>query len=129
MARPKTRRPVRNGIRDQKRLANLVDDIADYEEFCAEILPALRKDIAAGKTAQQIYEKYQAIAAARSVAIAMRETDSGKALAAIRDILDRSSGKPTEKKEVTHKLEKLEEKELDALLLTELADLSPRAKH
>jgi gamma-glutamyl:cysteine ligase YbdK (ATP-grasp superfamily) len=84
------------------------------------LLPELRADLASGLTAEQIYQKYQTLAAARSVQIVATEVDSSKALAAVKDILDRSQGKAKERQEIEHRLGKLPETELDALLLTKL---------
>lgn len=97
---------------------NLIDRLEAFKEFQVNILPALREDIKEGKTAEQIYSKYQAMAAARGISIAMTEVDSGKALAAIREILDRSGGRATEKHTIEHKFSKLRDEELDALLIS-----------
>lgn len=100
-----------------------LDQLADYEEFCTEILPYLRQAVKNNTPAEEIYSKAQSMAAARAVTIIATEKDTGKALAAIKDVLDRTKGKATEKKEVEHKFARMEEREVDALLLTELAEL------
>lgn len=105
------------------RMVRSLDKLALYEEFQEKILPALREDLRNGTGAEEILKKYQAFIAARGVTIALTELDSSKALSAIRDVLDRAGGKATEKKEVTHKLEKLPEEELDALLLTRMKEM------
>lgn len=99
-----------------------LDRLTEFEEFERSILPAIRSDIAAGLSADSIYKKYQSLAAARTVTIAATEVDAGKALTAIKDILDRAGGKATEKKEVTHRLANLPREELDAYLLTKLKE-------
>ena len=97
-----------------------MDELTAFEDFKETILPALQKAVREGVTADEIYQKFQSHAAARAVSIAMKEVDSSKALAAIKDILDRSGGKAAEKREITHKLERLPDEQLDALLLSKL---------
>lgn len=103
--------------------SKLHDRLAAFEAFEADILPVLRRDMTSGKSAQELFEKYSAMAAARGITIALQEEDSGKALAAIKDILDRTQGKAKESKEIEHKLAKLPDKELDAFLLTQINEM------
>lgn len=114
---PKTGNP------EQSKVAKALDDLAEFEDFRETLLPAIRKDLKKGLTAQQIQAKYAAYAQARLVQIALMETDSGKASAAAKDILDRTHGRATEKKEVTHRFKDLTDAELDAVLQSEEADL------
>jgi hypothetical protein len=60
---------------------------------------------------------------ARQISLALTEEDAGKAGSAVKDLLDRGIGKPTEKKELKHKLEGLPEEQVDAALATKLAAL------
>lgn len=105
------------------RAAKAIDDLAEFEDFKESILPVLRQALKDGLTAEEIYAKYQAYAAARAVSIVALEVDSGKALAGIKEILDRHGGKARERTEVTHKLEKLPEEQLDSLLLSKLKEV------
>jgi hypothetical protein len=57
---------------------------------------------------------------ARLVTEALTNADATKAIAAIKELSDREWGKATEHKEIAHKLGRLEEKELDAILLSEI---------
>jgi hypothetical protein len=66
----------------------------------------------------------QAMMAARLVNEGITNPDASKALAAIKDVMDRTVGKPTERKEIKHSLEKLSDEELQALLDTEEAELN-----
>ena len=100
--------------------AGLVDDINEFNKFREEILPVLRKALNQGLSAEEIYTKFQSYAAARAVSIAATEEDSGKALSAIKDILDRTQGRAKEKVDITHKMASLPEEQLDALLLSKL---------
>ena len=115
-----TKRRIKNGHYKQLDSARLMDELDEFAEFKKSILPALREDIKNGVSAEEIYKKAQALAATRMVMIAMREVDSTKAIAAVKDILDRTQGRATEKQEITHKLESLPDEQLDALLKSKL---------
>lgn len=103
-------------------------DIADYEEYVQTILPAFRKDVKSGMSAEELQKKYAALAAARMITIALTDENASTASAASKDILDRVSGKATEKKEVTHRFKDMDEKDLDALLESEEEDLKEMQK-
>lgn len=109
-----------SGRKQDSAMAKLVDDIAEFNKFREEILPVLRQALASGLSAEEIYNKFQAYAAARAVSIAATELDSGKALSAIKDILDRTQGRAKEKAEIVHKLEHLPDEQLDSILLSKL---------
>ena len=90
------------------------------------------RDLEKGMDAKSIYKKYSNLAAARGITIALSSTDEQKALAAVKDVLDRTQGKATEKKEIKHQLEDLRDEELDAILQSEIQDLEHmegKAKH
>lgn len=114
-------RPRKNKAENQ--MIRALDRIRVLEEF-ESLLPIkdLREDIKKGLSADEIYKKYEHIAAARVAAIALAETNSSIALAAAKEMRDRATGKATEKKEITHKLGNLPDEELDAYLLTKLKD-------
>lgn len=104
----------------QERLtARLIDDISDFEDFKAEILPKIRAMLKRGAKPEEILEFAQSHAAARLVTIALTDPDSGKAYTASKDVLDRQMGKAKERTEVEHKFTKLKDEELDSLLLSQ----------
>jgi hypothetical protein len=114
----------------QHQMARALDDMEEFHKFREELLPVLRQALTSGMTAEEIYTKFQAYAAARTVSIAATEIDSGKALAAIKDILDRTQGKAKERSEVTHRLANAPEEQLDALIMSKLAAATEdEAKH
>lgn len=104
---------------DEQR-ATLSDDLADFEKYRMEVLEKIRADRAAGMDGDAIVAKYKDEVRLRQLTIALAEPDSGKALAAIKDLRDRDEGKAIERQEHVHRLEKLPEEQLDALLLSEL---------
>lgn len=112
-----------SSARSEKKIAEMMQAIVELENFKGTIAPFLAKDIKDGLTAKDMREKYRDMLTARVITDALKESDPAKALSAIKDILDRSEGKATEKKEVTHKFDKMEEKELDAILQSEIEDL------
>lgn len=107
---------------ETERVRNL-DELALYDEMTVGVLGALKKDLAAGMSAEEIMAKYANLAAARITSIAATEADSGKALAAAKDILDRVKGKAVERKQIHHKLENVDEKQIDAIIMSELENL------
>jgi hypothetical protein len=108
--------------RSEDRTVDALDKLKAYEEFETTVLPGLQEELRKGSTADEIYKKYENLVAARTVTIALTDPNGAVALAAGKEIRDRSSGKSTEKKEVTHRLAALPEEELDAYLLTKLKD-------
>ncbi len=113
------RRNTRPGYRSEDKIVRQLDDLAEFEHFRDVILPALREDLRKGMSAEEIFSKYEAHAAAATVSALATEDR----LPAADKILNRTMGKPTEKKEVTHKLGKLSDEQLDALLQSELTDV------
>lgn len=108
---------------DEDRAAVALDDLEEFKEFKKSLLPVLRADLKAGTPAKDILEKLKALAAARLGHILMAEIDSGKALSAIKDVLDRTEGKAKETVETTHKFQNMKEAELDALLKSKMASV------
>lgn len=106
-----------------KKLAAAIDDLAEFEEFRATTLKAIRNDIKRGMSAAKIREKYTAILQGRLITDALTTDDPAKALAIAKDVIDRTEGRAQEKKEVTHRFKDMHEKELDALLKSEEEDL------
>jgi len=100
-----------------------IDDLMIHDDLMVGVLGAVKKDLAAGLTGVEIMAKYASLATARIVSIAATEQDAGKALAAAKDILDRVHGKAKEVKDVTHRLAQVDEKQIDAILITEFENL------
>jgi hypothetical protein len=112
-----------NGNSHDKFMARHLDDLAAFEDFKDDLLPALQKLVKEGASAEDIYKKYESLAAARLITIVAKEVDSGKALSAIKDVLDRTQGKAKERHTHEHKYARLKDEELNSLLDTELAAL------
>jgi hypothetical protein len=116
------RNKYNSGKYEEKRMADKLDDLAAFEDFQASILPKLRAGIKAGKSAVDMYRMVEAEAAARAITIGLTESDSGRALAAIQEILNRAGGKPTERKEIRGQFSSLSDDELRALARSEELD-------
>jgi hypothetical protein len=71
-------------------------------------------------TAEQIFKKYEAHAAA---ALVSSMINPQTVVAAAEKVLDRTQGKPLQKTEQTHKYSKLKDDELDALLKSRFTEL------
>jgi len=100
----------------------LHDELAAFEEFKEEVLPMLRKDLKNKLSPSQIRKKYLSYLTARQVTIGLTARDEAKSLAAIKDVFDREEGKAKESKDVTHRFEDLPDDQLDALVLSQIAD-------
>jgi len=117
------RRPKRN-LEEAKMIRNL-DQLAEFERFQESILPILKQAIEEKWSAERIWSHplTQALLAAQAVRIGLQQGDAGKALDAIKTIVYQTQGKPKEQKEITHKVGKLKDEELDSLLKTQLSEL------
>lgn len=124
MARPKNNRRSSNpGEHAQRKMTNALDALSDFEQFKEEILPLLRADLKNKVPYKDMRKKYLALLTVRKISIGLAEPDSAKALAAIKDILDREDGKATEHRVVEHNLKNIPDEELDAVLQSEIEDL------
>lgn len=118
---PKPQRKTGDLAEDHR--IKLADEVAAFERYKAEILPQVREALEKGMSAQEILKKFAPLAAARTVSIALMEVDSGKALTAAKDIVDRADGKAKETREVRHKYEELTDDELDAQVLARAEEM------
>ena len=126
-AKPKTGGAAtrkRTGHPAQTAAAGLLDALQKFEDFSTKILPALQKDLLSGMGAKELREKYAAIIQARQITTAILSQDEGRASVAAKDVLDRTEGKATERKEVTHKFADLPDEELDAIIRSEEEELA-----
>lgn len=93
-----------------------------------EIERELLEDVNSGMKAKDLRDKYAARLTARLIIEGLTATESRDATNAIRDLTDRSEGRPVEKKEVRHHLEQLSDQEIEAMLRTEIDDLQATGK-
>jgi hypothetical protein len=100
-----------------------IEELAEFQAFKDSILPKLQKMLKSGAGDQEILDWAKSFAAARLASIVLAEPDSGRALAAVKDLLDRTRGKAKEVKELTHRMSALPDTDLNALLVSELAAL------
>jgi hypothetical protein len=117
------RKKYRDGQREQRKMAAVIDQLNDFKRFRADILPELKKALDGGASPKQIRQLVQSYITARVANIALTDEDSGRALAAAKDLLDREEGRAVERSEQVHKFEKLREEEIDALLTSRLKEL------
>ncbi len=115
----------KNSVED--RMVSFIDRATKFEEFERDILPALQESVRRGEAPAAMRRKYLSHVQARQITEALTNPDATKALAAVNSILDREEGKPVERKDVQHRLGKLNEKELDALLISKIDDMPAEA--
>jgi hypothetical protein len=121
-AKPKPwNQPKSNKVEEKQ--VDLIDQLTQFEDFRGTILPALQDDVKKGMSTSDLRKKYASLVQARLITAALANPDDSKALAAATDLLNRVEGKATERKEVKHTLEGLSDKELDAVLESEIDDL------
>ena len=106
----------------EDKAVDAMDELSEYQDFKENILPALREDLQKGMSAEDIRKKYSGYVQAAMLTTALTDSDASKRIAAAKDIIDRSEGKPTESKEVRHSLEKMPEEQLDSILWSKLQD-------
>lgn len=95
-------------------------DAKIFRDYQSKILKAVREDLLNGMSADQIFKKYEAHAAA---ALVSQMINPMTAVSAAEKVLDRTQGKPTQKTESTHRFEKLKDAELDSFLTSRLEEL------
>jgi DNA replication protein DnaD len=132
-AKPKNRiLPPSGRVYNPNRLSadqeQLHKNIAEFEKFKTELLPALQKDLLSGATAPELREKYLALVQARLISEALTNPDAAKAAAAAMDIINRAEGKAVEKRETKHTFENLKDEEVDAILKSEIEELEDMAE-
>lgn len=115
--------------KQMSKIEHTADQLMAFERFREEIAPELQQMLLKGASTKQILKKFESYAAAKILTIALTETDSQKALSAAKDILDRSHGKATETKKIKHELAEIEDKDLDALIMSEVADETLEAEY
>jgi hypothetical protein len=112
------RRPIPNST--EHNAARALDALAEFQDFKDDVLDFLRIALKEGKGRDEIekHPKVQALLAARQVTMALTEQDAAKALAAIKDLRDRTEGRAIERKEIRTKIEEAPDEALDARLKT-----------
>lgn len=108
------KRPRKNSV--EQSMVRSLDQLAAYEEFAADIAPALRGLVKRKAKPEEIYNTVLSALAARQATIGLTSKKPSEALAAITDILNRMTGKPVEKREVKMELQTASDEDLDAKL-------------
>ncbi len=122
MAGKQRRRSQVDG-KTQNDMADLIDDLNEFEEFKKSLLPALKAMVQRKAPPEEILATVQSLAAAKLGTMIVR-SDTKHTMAAIQEVLNRTIGKPTEKVETTHRFEKMKDEELDSLLKSRLKEVS-----
>lgn len=104
-------------------MMDLHEDLKSFDQFRKDLLPALQQDVMDGMSPEDLRKKYLSYLTARTIQIGLTDTSALAALSAIRDVQDRTEGKPVETKHVINKYENLPDAQLDAALLSQMDDL------
>ncbi len=107
---------------EENHMIDMLDALADFEEFRETVLPAIQKDLKAGLNAKQLREKYLAMIQAKQITDVLMNMDT---IDGAQKIIDREEGRATEKQEVRHKFEDLPPEQLDAALVSLLKKANP----
>lgn len=105
-----------------RRMNRLADKLAAVEDYHASVPAELRRLLENRATPDDILQFAASLAAARLVT-ELASSHAGTAMDAAKQILDRSQGKAVERIQQHHKFEKLDESQIDALLLSKLKEV------
>lgn len=116
-------RAIDRGRNEQEEgLLEVLEDLELFEELKKDLLPDLRELVKKGEKSDVILERGRALATARLVTLAATNDNPTAALAAIKEVLDRTLGRVADKKQIEHRLAKIDDKELDALLISKITE-------
>lgn len=104
--------------------SGLMDELAEFEELKATIMPALIEHLKNGKSAGELRKMALAVIQAKQISNAITADKVGDSNAACKDIIDREEGRPIETKKITHRHQDLPDDQLDALILSKMKDVS-----
>jgi len=123
---PKYPKPKKYTSKKISRQEATLDELELYEQWKIQVLPELRAMVLQGVSAKDIYKKFEAHAAARAVSIVIGQTaNESQVLAAIKEVSDKASGKPTETKKLEHQFASLSDEQLEAVLQTRIQESPP----
>lgn len=103
--------------------SDLHDALKAFDTFRQELLPMLQEDILKGTPPEALRKKYLSYLTARQIQIGLTDPQSANALAAIKDLQDRTEGKPAQTNINVNKYEQLSDEQLDAAVLSANDDL------
>ncbi|MHA1834076.1 MAG: hypothetical protein ACTSV7_08800 [Candidatus Baldrarchaeia archaeon] len=101
-----------------------LDEYLEFSRYFKHIEPILKKALEEGKPAEEIYRECQHLVALRAVTLALTEQDTSKAMSAIKDVLDRGTGKAKERIDHTHRYKDVSDDQLDAMIKSMKADIT-----
>jgi hypothetical protein len=99
-----------------------LDKLAGYENYRRDVAPHIKKALSEGWDVDRLLSSFKELAAAKLIEKALNGEGKDQ-LAALKEVLDRTQGKPTEKVEIRTKYDKMSDKELDALLTSKMKEI------
>lgn len=121
-SRAKRQNTYNSGKGTEGEMARTLDQLIEFDNFIKEVAPKLRQMLKQGKNAQEILTWAQSIAAAKAVTL-INSPNPAIALSAIKDVLDRGIGKPSETLNINTKYEALSDEELETILKSKEAEV------
>lgn len=109
---------------EQMSILKKLEKLQHDELFRAELSPLLVKAVKERWSVEKIYKECSSFIAAKAVMVALLEDDAGKAMTAVKEVLDRGIGKPVEKREIRATYQNLSDNELDNLLTSALGEVT-----
>lgn len=103
-------------------MADVLEALQEFDDFRQNVLPKLQQMVKDGAPPEEILKFAASMAAAKMVTKALISTDKDSYNAS-KDILDRTLGKAKERHEHEHRYKNLKSEELDAIILSQVADL------
>ena len=123
MANKKKSNPRKYINPQEDNFVQMLDELTEFEDF-QDLVAQLRTSVKDGATTEDILKLCKPYAAARLGNIVMTAQDAKVALAAIKELLARTDGTPTQKQEITHKYADLTDDELEAMIRSEEKELA-----
>jgi hypothetical protein len=120
--RPKVNQGPKSGHKKEAETVNLIDQLEQFDEFKSSLYPLLQKAVREGWDAKKVQDTFAPLLQIKAIMHAASEMDTGKAMGAIKDVLDRAYGKPKETVEQKHTFANAKDEEIDAILLSKLSD-------
>lgn len=111
----------------EETMVRTLDKLSKFAEF-VDLLPKLQSMIKKGKSAEEIRDWAAPMVQASITNIALTDKDTKTRLAAGKDVMDRKDGKAKETKEIKHRMDKLTDIQLEALLKSELEEYDSGSK-
>lgn len=115
----KKKKPRKTNKTAEGRQLSAIEKMRIYQALAETIPPELMKDLADGMPVSKMREKWLPFLTVKKISLGLTSDNPETVNRIEKDFTDRIEGKPTEKKEIAHRLAELSDQELDAYILSE----------